>query len=154
MINKNQAFEISDLVPVIEEVVNSGGKFTLVINGKSMTPLIIENRDAAILCAADDIKRFDIILYRRSNGSYVLHRIVKIKNDVLYLCGDNQTEIEYPIYKDQVIAKACGIIRNGEELDLSGFKYKLYVFFWGRFINLRPQLRSLWYFMKKLVKSK
>jgi hypothetical protein len=42
-------------------------------------------------------KKYDVIFYRRENGQYVLHRIIKIKKDGYVCRGDNQTAKEYPV---------------------------------------------------------
>ena len=68
--------------------------------------------------------------------------IVKKKDDVFYLCGDNQTVIEYPIYKNQIIGKVVSINRKGKDFGIKNIIYCLYSFFWCLNIKLRkPVLR-------------
>ena len=70
----------------------------------------------------------DIILYRRENGKYVLHRIVKIKGNDLLLCGDNQSDIEKGITVDMVIAKVKGIYLEDTYYEGDKANKKLYYF--------------------------
>lgn len=145
--------EMSEIAPVIKEVVDGGGNFTLGVTGISMCPLFWENRDSVILAKPAKIKKFDIILYKRNNGSYVLHRIVNIKNGIYSLCGDNQNAIEYPIYPDQVIAKVIGFIRKNKTYGISDFRYKLYVFIWGHTLNQRKFMMRSYFNLSTRIKK-
>lgn len=145
--------EMAEIAPVIKEVVDGGGNFTLGVTGISMCPLFWENRDSVILSKPDKIKKFDIILYKRSNGHFVLHRIVKIKNNIYSLCGDNQNVIEYPIYPEQVIAKVIGFIRKGKVYKTSDFIYKLYVFIWGHTLKCRKFMMRSYFYLSTRVKK-
>ena len=144
--------EMSEIVPVIEEVVAGGGTFTLCVTGNSMGPLFWEERDCVILSKPEKIKKYDIILYKRNNGHYVLHRIVKIKNNIYSLCGDNQNAIEYPIYPSQVIAKATGFIRKNKTYKTSSLLYRLYVFIWCHTLKIRKFMMRLYFFFAARIK--
>lgn len=134
---KNEV-DISEMMPIIEETLKSGKQVKFKVRGQSMYPTLIEQRDSVVLEKKDRYKRYDIILYRRDNGHYVLHRIVGTKKGCFKLCGDNQTEIEYPIRKDQVIAAAVSLERKGGKIDVNSFKYNMAVHIWTDFIPLRP----------------
>ena len=91
-------FRLSDYDEIIREVLDSGGEFQLFPRGTSMLPLIREKRDYVILVqCAERPKPKDIIFYQRKNGQYVLHRILKVREDGYVLCGDNQAWLEYGI---------------------------------------------------------
>ena len=107
---------MSELVPVIKEVITSGGEFNLYTRGTSMKPTIIEGIHSVMLGAPQDIAVGDIILYERQNGQFVLHRLVKIKSGEYLACGDNQFVIEGGISPDSVIAKVTKIQRGDEPL--------------------------------------
>ena len=144
--------DMAEIVPVIKEAVDGGGVFTLGVTGNSMCPLFWEDRDSVILSKPENIKKFDIILYKRSNGHYVLHRIVKIKNNVYSLCGDNQNAVECPIHPDQVIAKVTGFIRKGKARKTSNFIYKLYVFIWGHTLKMRKFMMFSYFYISTRIK--
>ena len=107
---------MSELVPVIKEVISSGGEFNLYTRGTSMKPTIIEGVHSVMLGAPQDIVVGDIILYERKNGQFVLHRLVKIKPYEYFACGDNQFVIEGGISPDAVIAKVTKIQRGDDAL--------------------------------------
>ena len=100
---------MSEMVGLIEEVISGDGEFRLYPRGTSMLPLIRQGKDSVILVKPGLLSIGDIVLYRRKNGQFVLHRIIKIKGDNLYLCGDNQSEIETGITTNDVIAKVKAV---------------------------------------------
>lgn len=125
--------KVEEFAPLIEEAFSNNKKFKMPVNGVSMLPFL-NKKHYVILDKPNDLKKNDIILYKRDNGKYVLHRIYKVKKDYYQLLGDNQVYREYPIYKNQVIGKVVTVIKGDKINNLNGFKYKLYLFFW----NIRP----------------
>lgn len=104
--------------PLIEESIKNGGNFTFYPKGTSMLPTIIPGEDMVRLCELSQIKKYDIVLYKRKNGQYVMHRIMKIKylpktkETVFTMCGDNQVVLERGITSDMLIAKAHSVIKS------------------------------------------
>jgi SOS-response transcriptional repressor LexA len=115
---------IKDIVPLVEEQINSGGYFYLVPKGVSMLPTIKGDVDTVTLEKADELKKGDIVLYGRENGQIVLHRIVSIKGDSLILSGDAQIELEHGIKKSDVIARVCEIKKGERIIKRSSFEFK------------------------------
>lgn len=129
----NNEFFIADAIEVIEEVLASGGEFQMYPKGTSMLPLIVQTRDTVVLKRNFDVpaKKHDIAFYRRKNGQFVLHRVMKICDDGTYtMCGDNQYKYESGIEPSQIIGYVCGITRKGKTVRLNGGLYRAYVFFW------------------------
>ena len=121
---------MSEMVEMIKEVVSTDGEFRLYPRGTSMLPLIVEGKDSVILARPSLLCVGDIVLYKRENGQYVLHRIVKMKGDNLFLCGDNQTDIETGITTNDVIAKAIAVYKGdirfeGNTANVSNYLFKL-----------------------------
>ena len=100
---------MASLVPIIKEVTSSGGEFCLYTRGTSMLPTIKEGVHSVMLASPDGIRVGDVILYERENGQYVLHRLIRIKGDEYFTCGDNQFAVEGGILPRSVIAKATTI---------------------------------------------
>ncbi len=124
-------YQLKEFEAVIQEVLDSGGEFQLYPRGSSMLPLIREGRDWVMLAQKEKIlHRNDIILYHRSDGSFVLHRIVKIRKDGYVLCGDNQIQLETGIQEDQVIALVKEIGRKGRSISNHSFWLRLYEWIW------------------------
>ena len=80
--------DIDVLMPVVLESVNSGNDARIKISGFSMYPLVTNWRDSVLLTKADVIKKGDVPLIKRDDGSYVLHRVVRIDGKILGLRGD------------------------------------------------------------------
>ena len=122
-----KSMPMEDIVPIIKEVISAGGLFRLYIKGTSMMPLLRQGMDSVMLGQPNNICKNDIILYIRPNGQYVLHRIIKKKGSKLYICGDNQFQIEKGITDKNVIAKVVSFFRDDDEIKLNDEKYLLYV---------------------------
>lgn len=145
----NNEFYLADAIDVIEEVLASGGDFRIFPKGTSMLPLIVQKRDAVTLARNVEIpaKKHDIAFYRRTNGQFVLHRVMKICNDGTYvMCGDNQTLLEKGIRAEQIIAYVSGIDRKNKPVKMNGAAYRLYVFLWTKM-----PVRYFGIFAKKVV---
>ncbi len=151
--NENGEFYLADAIAVIEEVLASGGEFKLYPKGTSMLPLIVQGRDAVVLCRRTGqvpAKKHDIAFYRRKDGQFVLHRVMKVENDGTFtMCGDNQLQLERGILPGQIIGVVTKLYRNGAEIGEKKLSYRLYVFFWSnRYIRrvcreVRDRLRSV-----------
>lgn len=113
-------------MPLIRERLAAGESVRFSPHGTSMLPLLKDGRDQVILSPLPDkLKKYDLPLYQRENGQYVLHRIVKVRDD--YTCmGDNQFVPEKEIRHDQMIAVVTHFVRKGKEYPTESFRYKAY----------------------------
>ncbi len=150
----NRIFKTTkELTPFIQEMINKDKQVNLTVTGNSMFPLFSHLRDSVTVKKFNEYKKYDIILYIRNNGDLVLHRIVKVKNNEFYLCGDNQTLIEYPIYPNQVIGKVVSFTRKGKVYDFNSFLSMFYARFWVLSLKIRKPLLifalKIWRIIKK-----
>lgn len=112
---------MKDLHPIISECIRDGGQFVFYPGGISMLPTIKPNEDCVILVEAESVRKYDLVLFVRSSGNYVLHRIIREKNGEYIIMGDNQTWTE-TITGEQIIAKVSEIRKkNGDILTFSDF---------------------------------
>ena len=126
MSEKNE-LKLKDLWPLIEEKINSGAKVTINPGGISMLPLVLAGRDSVVLeKVPGKLKKYDVVLYKRRSGMFVLHRIVGIKDGKYVMCGDNEYVREYGIEHDAIRAYMTMVIRKKKEISIKSFKYKLY----------------------------
>ena len=123
---------IDDVIDIMVEKLNSGGTVTFTPKGKSMLPMLRDGEDVVVLSKPNGkLHLFDIPLYRRSNGVYVLHRIVNFDVDGSYvLCGDNQFALEHGIKDSDIIGVVTAFYRKGKAYSVNSFSYRLYVNFW------------------------
>lgn len=131
----------------------------LMVTGSSMHPMLRHKRDTVYLTAVSSpLRRGDLILYRRDNGRYVLHRIVRLLPDGAFICsGDNQYQPER-VENGQILAVEDGFLRGKKAYASSHWGYRIYVWVWtGLFPVRRPILavrRCFASLRKRLKKGK
>ena len=92
MYNKPKAVSMTELSSIIVGLVESGTDVTFTVTGESMQPTFYNLRDTVVLTKCDPLKlrKHQIPLYVRSDGRYILHRIVRVNADTYDMCGDHQ----------------------------------------------------------------
>lgn len=102
--------KIEELRPLMEERFAQGMSFTFKPGGVSMLPFIRGGRDAVTVEKYEGhIKKYDIVFFRRKDGRYIMHRVIKIEDESIKVCGDNQYWKE-TITEDMIFAvvtKTC-----------------------------------------------
>lgn len=153
MIVKSFNPSIKDLAPFIEEAVSAGKDVRLTITGYSMYPLLRSGTDDIVLGKHSKLKKYDVVLFKRKDGSYIFHRIIKIKGDVLTIAGDNETKKETPVLKSDVIAVMKSFYRSGKLHGVNELWYKLYSRFWLFIFPLRRIAARLLHKTAKLLRK-
>lgn len=122
----------------IEDVLERDGVYVSTTVGKSMYPLLKNRRDTVIITATDGkrLKKYDVPLYRRGDD-YVLHRIVKVKDDSYVILGDNCERKEYGITDAQIIGYLSGMYRREKYVSTDGKLYRAYAVFWYSIYPIR-----------------
>lgn len=141
----NIEIHLEDTIGVIEEILDGGGEFRMYPRGRSMRPLIIERRDSVVLIKKSlaDIQKHDMVFYRRRNGQFVLHRLMRIEKDGTYtMCGDAQTVLEKGISGEQIIGCVERLYRKERCITERSFGYRVYVFFWCKLFLRRVVIAS------------
>lgn len=116
-------------MPLIRERIAAEQLVRIYPYGKSMLPMLCEGRDSVVLSKAQRIKKYDIILYQRENGQYILHRVVKVGKT--YTCiGDNQFVLERGIANEQIVAVCTAFTRKGKEYSTDSLMWRAYAVFW------------------------
>lgn len=127
---KQVRLPMEELMPILQLQMETAGSAQLTVTGWSMLPMLHNRKDqVTIVPATGEEKRGDLILYRRENGRYVLHRILRKTRDGFVCCGDNQWLTER-ISSQQVLALVSGFTRNGKNYHTGHKGYRTYVFWW------------------------
>lgn len=114
-----------------EEELDKKGILVYTNKGNSMYPLIRQGKDVLIIKKSNRrLKKMDVPLYKRKSGQYVLHRIIKVNENDYVIRGDNTYYNETGIRDDQILGVLSGVIREGKEISVDSFGYKLYSYFW------------------------
>lgn len=117
----------------------------LVISGSSMNPFLVHGRDTVYLSRLTRlVRRGDMLLYRRENGNYVLHRVFKAGPESLTMIGDAQTVLESGIRREQVIAIVTRVERKGKQLGPGSFWWEFFEKVWIRIIPLRRMIQRMY----------
>lgn len=150
----DKVFELDQLMPLIRERLASGESVSFSVHGTSMLPMLKDGRDQVILSQLPPkLKKYDLPLYQRDNGQYVLHRIIKVTDE--YTCiGDNQFIAEKGLRFDQMIGVVTGFIRKGREYPTDNLSYQVYCRFWHYTRSFRFICRKIKIKLSKLKKKK
>ncbi|MGN0600692.1 MAG: S24/S26 family peptidase [Oscillospiraceae bacterium] len=144
---------MSDRTSTFEEQLALHGKLIYTNVGDSMEPLIRQGRDLLIISAVSGrLKKYDVPLYKRDSGQYVLHRILKVRQNDYVICGDNRWQREYGITDRHIIGVLTGIVRDGKEISVTDKKYRLYVHLWCDFFYVRAFILMVKHYIKRWLK--
>lgn len=135
--------ETKELLPLIRASLTNGHKVAVTVTGNSMFPLFSHERDSVVLERAIVYRPGDIVLYLREEETPVLHRIIAENEDGYSLCGDNQSEAEYPVKEEQILARVCEFERKGRKISTENKLYRLYSFIWCLGLRHRKYLLYL-----------
>ena len=140
---------IAEYEELIREVLASGGEFRIYPHGTSMLPLLRQGIDSVALRSLDrPPRKFDILFYRRKDGSYILHRVKEASSKGLVLWGDNHTLLEYGITEENIIGYAARIFRGEKELNCQSPGYRAYLWIW-QFKAIRSLVLPIAYRLRK-----
>lgn len=133
-----------------EALLLAGNTIQIVPSGYSMYPLVNPNHgDAVILEPLGDRrpKKGEVVLFRRRSAVnpgegdlLVLHRIVKITAEGYYLVGDNQSQTEGPIDRNQMCGVLTEVVKKGRRLSVTDLRYRLLCGLWRCLLPIRPAL--------------
>lgn len=138
----------------IEKVLEENGKHYQTTVGDSMEPMLRDRTNIVeIVKPSQPLKRYDLPLYRRPSGQYVLHRIHKVKKDCYITCGDNRYFRER-VPKEWVVGVMSGYYKDGAYIPATDPKYRRYVkrvcnFFYIRAVKLFIKRKLKRIFKKK-----
>lgn len=123
---------MEELYPVIREILEADSAFSLTVTGTSMVPTLLGGRDQVTIRRPDrPLGKYDLPLYRRNNGQFILHRIVSVSSDGTYTCcGDHQWKREPGIRSEQIIGVVSAFCRKGKEYSVESRSYRAWVRFW------------------------
>ena len=124
---------------LIEQYIKENGDFIAIPVGTSMYPMLRNRRDSVWLVKYDGkgLKKYDLPVYKRLDGTQVMHRCLGKDKNGYIMCGDNQWILEHGIHDDQIIAVAKGFYRDEKYIPNENVFYRLYYHFWSMNLYLR-----------------
>ena len=124
----------------IERSIKELGYAVVPITGTSMLPLLKGGRDLVELeaCSQERLKKGNVVLYKKNDGTLVLHRIIKTENGEFFtVLGDHQFKNAERVNKNQIIAVACGFFIKGRYVTEKTRWYRMYKKIWLCNLNVR-----------------
>lgn len=122
----------------IEEQLQKEGFYVSTTVGKSMWPMLRNRQDRVVLkpLGEERLSRFDLPLYHRPDGRYVLHRILEVHDGYYVIRGDNTYYLE-EVPDEQILGVMTEFYRKGKRIPADDRGYRRYVTFWNAIYPLR-----------------
>ena len=124
----------------IELCIKELGYAVVPTKGTSMLPLLEEGKSLVEVEASTlkQLKEGDVVLYKKNDGTLVLHRIIKVECEGIFaVLGDHQFKNAERVNKNQIIAVACGFFIKGRYVTEKTRWYRLYKKIWLCNLNFR-----------------
>ena len=140
-------------MPLIRESLAEGKSVRFSPKGVSMLPMLRQGQDSVVLSPVPGkLQKYDLPLYQRQNGKYVLHRIVAV-GDTYTCLGDNQLTPERGLRHEQMVAVVTGFYRGEKYHSVTELGYRLYCRLWYGLRRLyRFCRRALRWLKRKLTR--
>lgn len=132
------------LLPEVARLVAEGESVNIKTKGCSMLPFIHGGKDSVVLVKAEDVKPMDIVLAEVSEGMFVLHRVMEIKDGYVVLMGDGNIRGRERCRKDKVLAKAVSIEKDGKSVDCCSRGHIFKARVWRFLLPLRRYLLAIY----------
>lgn len=123
-----------------EEELERSGSLAFTNKGRSMLPLLREDRDLMVIekKGPERCKKYDAVLYKRGER-YVMHRILQVREKDYYIVGDNNRKGEY-VRDEQILGVLTQVVRDGKTITPADPAYQRYVHLWCDLFPLRAGL--------------
>ena len=136
----------------IEQYLSTHDSLVYSNKGVSMLPMLRQGRDLMIVRRkreGERLKKYDVAFYK-TGGTYILHRILKVKENGYTAAGDNNYFKEN-IAEKQILGVMTGLVRRGKKVDLGGFPYRAYVMTWGGRYGLRCAVTAPYRYLRRFA---
>lgn len=142
-----------------EEVLRREGRLVFTPGGNSMRPLLKDHENPVVILPVTDstvLKKYDVVFYKRQNGQYVLHRIIKChRNGIYTMCGDGQYYTEKNVGRHMIFGILEGYYKGERYIKVaSSLSYAVYSFFRVGTLPVRSFFfRGINYFKRNFMKK-
>ncbi len=128
--NKQTAMDAARMAFVAERLAAGQKVRYLGFRGVSMMPMLRQGKDSVELSPLPPkLNKYDLPIYRRADGQYVMHRVVAVKPDHYICLGDNTLTLEH-IYPEQMIGVVSAFKRGDRRIETNAPGYRVYCRLW------------------------
>ena len=115
------------------------------ISGTSMLPLLKQGKSLVWLRATGEkqLEKGDVVLYKKNDGTLVLHRIIGREKDTYLLLGDHSYNRLERVEEKDIIAIAENFYINGKFIKKTALWYRIYLKIWTGNLKLRRILLAI-----------
>lgn len=137
-----------------EDELMKHGYIVYTNKGVSMLPLLRENKDVMVIEKKEEgqLKNHDVVLFKRKNGQYVLHRILEVRSDDYWIVGDNCIYGEY-VKEEQIIGVLKSVVRDGKKISVDCLNYRIYVWIWCLLFPVRIRYKKVKSIIRSIIKK-
>ena len=130
--------DTQEYMEMIRALLEDGQEVSMIVTGNSMRPFLKHGRDKICMKKTDrKLRKGDIVFYRRENGQYVMHRILKCGDQSYTLLGDGQIVPESGIRQEQIFARITKVQVRGQWIGPENFRWRFFEHIWIRFCGIR-----------------
>ncbi len=124
--------------------LEKNGVIAFVPGGNSMWPTL-KNRGQSVIIVKKEqkLKALDVAFYQRADGTFVLHRVIKVTDFGYYMLGDSQVNPE-KVEEEQVFGVMQGFYSGKKYIECTDEKYIESVKKW--YSNPKRRKRKLKFF--------
>lgn len=128
-----------------EEYLEKNGTLIYRNIGVSMLPLLKQGRDLFIVEKKTEnrCKKYDVVLFKRFDNKYVLHRVIKVNKDDYTIRGDNCVNKEYGVKDEDILGVMTSFVRKGKTYTVDNRLYRIYSVLWCNLYFLRRVYQRL-----------
>lgn len=113
-----------DVLILFEDILRRGADLRIKVTGTSMSPFLCGGEVLTIRKVShSSLRRGDIIFFRNSQGDPVVHRIIRMREDLpgataLQTKGDASRALDAPVREEDVFGKVCKIERPNSVINM------------------------------------
>lgn len=147
---KMKSIDSQSYLDMLRELAEEGKLVSMAITGSSMSPFLIHQRDSISFSKPGrELRKGDMVFFRRRDGQYVMHRICRVEGGNYYMIGDAQTVVEGPVGRGQIFALVTKVRRKGKWIGPGDFLWEFFACVWLDVIPLRRGLIALYRHLHK-----
>lgn len=135
--------DTQEYMEMIQSLLAEGQEVSMVVTGNSMRPFLKHGRDKICMIRPDrKLRKGDMVFYRRENGQYVMHRILKCEDQSYTMLGDGQIIPEHGISPEQIFARIIKVQVQGKWIGPETFRWRFFESIWIHFSWIRKLVLS------------